>query len=130
MLVYPSCDFDRTRPSYAENANGPLLKVAGMAENNALYCPDAGQLNSDPYIAPLAADDHAGLPPAYIAVAQYDPLRDSGAAYADALEAAGVTVARDAGEGLIHGYLRALEYCPETEASLRRMCAWLKTACA
>ena len=130
MLVYPSCDFDRTRPSYAENANGPLLKVAGMAENNALYCPDAGQLNSDPYIAPLAADDHAGLPPAYIAIAQYDPLRDSGTAYADALEAAGVTVARDPGEGLIHGYLRALEYCPETEASLRRMCAWLKTACA
>ena len=130
MLVYPSCDFDRTRPSYAENANGPLLKVAGMAENNALYCPDAGQLNSDPYIAPLAADDHAGLPPAYIAVAQYDPLRDSGTAYADALEAAEVTVARDPGEGLIHGYLRALEYCPETEASLRRMCAWLKAACA
>ena len=130
MLVYPSCDFDRTRPSYAENANGPLLKVAGMAENNALYCPDAGQLNSDPYIAPLAARSHAGLPPAFVACAQYDPLRDSGNAYADALEGAGVPVARDPGEGLIHGYLRALQYCPEAEASLRRMCAWLKTACA
>jgi len=47
-------------------------------------------------------------------------------AYADALTAAGVDVEVDRGEGLIHGYLRAMEYCPDTEASLRRMADWLR----
>ncbi|MBB95774.1 MAG: lipase [Rhodobacteraceae bacterium] len=126
LLIYPACDFDRTRPSYIENAEGPLLKVATMPATNALYCPDETQLNSDWRIAPLAADSHAGLPPAYVAVAQNDPLRDSGVAYADAMEAAGVEVIRDPGEGLIHGYLRAMEYCDVTVTRLQDMCAWLK----
>ena len=125
LLIYPACDFDRSRPSYEENAEGPLLKVAGMAATNALYCADVEQLNSDPRIAPLAAESHAGLPPAYVAVAQNDPLRDSGMAYAEALSAAGVHVTVERGEGLIHGYLRAMEYCPDTETRLREMSAWL-----
>lgn len=125
LLIYPACDFDRSRPSYAENAEGPLLKVAGMAATNALYCPDVEQLNSDPRIAPLAAASHAGLPPTYVGVAQYDPLRDSGMAYAEALRAAGVPLTVEGGAGLIHGYLRAMEYCPESETRLRDMCRWL-----
>lgn len=128
LLIYPACDFDRTRQSYVENAEGPLLRVAGMAATNALYCADPDRLRSYPFIAPLQAASHAGLPRAYVAVAQYDPLRDSGLAYADALEAAGVPVVRDRGEGLIHGYLRAMEHCPESVASLERMCAWLREA--
>ncbi len=126
LLIYPACDFDQSRPSYAENAEGPLLKVAGMAATHALYCPDEATLHGDPRATPLAADSHAGLPPAFIAVAQNDPLRDSGLAYAEALTAAGVDVEVDRGEGLIHGYLRAMEYCPDTETSLRRMAEWLR----
>lgn len=129
LLIYPVCDFDRSRPSYKENENGPLLRVAGMAAGNALYCADIERLNSDPFIAPLAAESHAELPPAFVAVARYDPLRDSGLAYAEKLEAAGIPVARDPGEGLIHGYLRAMEYCPESETALRRMCDWLRETC-
>lgn len=127
LLIYPACDFDRTRPSYSENSEGPLLKVAGMAATNALYCPDAAQLNSDARIAPLAAESHAGLPPTFIAVAQNDPLRDSGLAYADALRDAGVDLTVDQGEGLIHGYLRAMEYCQDSETKLRAMADWLKS---
>ena len=126
LLIYPACDFDRTRPSYVENAEGPLLRVANMKATNAMYCPDETMLTTDPRIAPLAADSHAGLPPAYVAVAHNDPLRDSGLAYADALERAGVAVTREPGEGLIHGYLRAMEYCAASETRLREMCAWLK----
>jgi acetyl esterase/lipase len=128
LLIYPACDFDRSRPSYAENAEGPLLKVAGMARTNALYCADEAKLRSDPFVAPLAAASHAGLPRAFVAVAQNDPLRDSGAAYADALEAAGVPVTRDRGEGLIHGYLRSMEYCDDAQTRLRRMADWLAEA--
>ncbi|MCO6384399.1 alpha/beta hydrolase fold domain-containing protein [Oceanicola sp. 502str15] len=128
LLIYPACDFDQSRPSYAENAEGPLLKVAGMKATHALYSPDEAQLSRDPRLAPLVAESHANLPPTYIAVAQNDPLRDSGLAYAEALEAAGVEVELDRGEGLIHGYLRAMEYCEDSEAKLRAMATWLQQA--
>lgn len=130
LLIYPPCDFDHSRPSYAENAEGPLLKVAGLKQTRAGYCPDSDRLASDPFVAPLSAPSHAGLVPAYVAVAQYDPLRDSGVAYADALTAAGVDVTRDPGTGLIHGYLRAMQYCADTEARLRAMCDWLRARMA
>ena len=122
-LIYPVCDFDRTRASFVDNANGPLLTTAAMQGADALYCHEADP--GDPYLSPLTAPSHAGLAPAYVALAQYDPLRDSGAAYAEALQAAGTEVTVDAGEGLIHGYLRGMEYCPEAEAALRTMCDWL-----
>ena len=125
LLIYPACDFDRTRPSYSENAEGPLLKVAGMAQTNAWYCPEEERLSTDPYVAPLVAKSHAGLPPAFIGIAQNDPLRDSGGAYAKALTDAGVQVELDTGEGLIHGYMRSMEYCDVAETKLRVMTEWL-----
>ncbi|MBL4805871.1 MAG: alpha/beta hydrolase [Rhodobacteraceae bacterium] len=124
-LFYPACDFDNTRQSYIDNANAPLLQTKGMDRVNAMYCPDTSLLASNPRVAPLVADTHAGLPPAYIAVAQYDPLRDSGVAYADALKAAGIPVELTQGAGLIHGYLRAMDTCTDSMASLRAMCDWL-----
>ncbi|GKY86513.1 alpha/beta hydrolase [Sinisalibacter aestuarii] len=125
LLIYPACDFDMARPSMIENAEAPLLQTRGMDQVNAMYSPDTTLLSSDPRVAPLVAESHAGLPPAYIAVAENDPLRDSGLAYAAALEAAGVPLMLDHGEGMIHGYLRAMEYCAESMASLRRMSGWL-----
>ncbi len=129
LLIYPACDFDQSRPSYAENYDGPLLQVAGMDKVNAMYCPDAADL-VHPRVAPLLATNHADLPPAYIAVAQCDPLRDSGTAYAAALTQAGVAVTNDDGAGLIHGYLRAMDYCDASMAAMRRMSDWLAKATA
>lgn len=127
MLIYPVCDFDRSRPSYIENAEGPLLRTAAMPQTDAWYCPDEQRRFTDPYLSPLSADSHAGLAPTFMAIAQYDPLRDSGQTYADALEKAGVDVVLDHGKGLIHGYMRAMEYCPDAEAKLKAICDWLKT---
>jgi acetyl esterase/lipase/AcrR family transcriptional regulator len=124
LLIYPACDFDTTRPSCKENYDGPLLQVAGMDAINAMYCPNPGDL-TNPLAAPLLAHDHSGLPPAMIAVAQCDPLRDSGLAYAEALQSAGVEVLIDKGAGMIHGYMRAMEYCTASVESLQRMCGWL-----
>ena len=126
LLIYPACDFDQSRDSYKENYDGPLIQVAGMDRINAMYCPNTDDLHSNPRAAPLVAADHSNLPPAYVAVAQYDPLRDSGVAYAEKLQAAGVDVVLDRGEGLIHGYLRSMEYCEAARDSLAAMCAWLK----
>ena len=123
LLIYPACDFDLTRPSMVENAEAPLLQRRGMEAVNAMY---AGDQLHNPRVAPLLAASHAGLPPALIAVAQNDPLRDSGLAYAQALCDAGVPVAVDTGEGLIHGYLRAMQWCEASRESLARMAHWLK----
>jgi acetyl esterase len=125
LLIYPVCDFDLTRPSMIENADAPLLQTRGMDRVNAMYCPNPDDMRS-PRVAPLLADSHAGLPPTLVAVAQFDPLRDSGLAYAGALERAGVPVTLDHGPGLIHGYLRAMEWCAASRESLSRMAAWLK----
>ncbi|MDO9570022.1 MAG: alpha/beta hydrolase [Hydrogenophaga sp.] len=126
LLVYPAVSFNTDRPSHTENANGPLVTVASMAAVNAMYCPNPADLLT-PLAAPLLAQSHAGLPPAFIAVAQYDPLRDEGIAYAEALQAAGVPVHLDRGEGLIHGYLRAKAYCEPVQTRFAHMAAWLKS---
>ena len=124
LLVYPGVDFEMDKPSYVENADAPLLKVAGMPGVNAMYCPNEAD-RRNPLAAPLLAENHAGLPPAFVAVAENDPLRDDGYAYADKLRAAGVAVEVDDGRGLIHGYLRSMEYCAAARGKLERMCEWL-----
>lgn len=125
LLVYPACDFDSSRPSYIENADGPLIQVKGMDKVNAMYSPDVTQLTSNHRVAPLVAQSHADLPPAYIAVAEHDPLRDSGVVYAEALQAAGVPTVMTEGRGMIHGYLRAMDFCTASMDSLKAMSAWL-----
>lgn len=124
LLVYPAVDFRLDRPSHSENANGPIVTVASMPVVNAMYCPSPADLRN-PLAAPLLADSHADLPAAFIAVAENDPLRDEGIAYAEALRASGVAVELDRGPGLIHGYLRAMAYCADARTKFARMCDWL-----
>ena len=73
-----------------------------------LLVADLGDREPDqlgPTLAPARAKDFAGLPPAYIATAEYDPLRDDGARYAELLRAAGVPVELHNAETLMHGYV-------------------------
>lgn len=124
LLIYPAVHFEMSFPSYEENADAPLLQTRGMPGVNAMYCPNEAD-RKNPLAAPLHAESHANLPPAFIAVAQNDPLRDDGYAYADKLRDAGVPVEFDPGEGLIHGYLRAMAHCGASRERLARMCSWL-----
>ena len=125
LLVYPAVDFSTDRDSHRENADGPIVTVASMPFVNAAYCPDPkDRLN--PWAAPLLAPSHQGLPPAFIAVAEHDPLRDEGLAYAEALRGAGIEVELDRGPGLIHGYLRAMAWCADSRAAFARMADWLR----
>ena len=112
LLVYPALDFSLNCASHCENADGPIVTGASLPTVNSTYCPDSRDLRS-PLVALLLAASHAGLPPAFVAVAEHDPACDEGIACADALRGAGVAVWLDRGPGLIHSYLRALSYCPD-----------------
>jgi acetyl esterase len=103
LLFYPGLDPSMSRPSVAENADGPFLTRADLAWFWERYLTDPA-LRGDPSVALLEAGDLDGLAPAVVATAELDPLRDEGRAHADALEAAGVAVRRLEGTGLVHGW--------------------------
>lgn len=124
LLFYPPVDFAHDRPSIRENADGPIITTRGLAEGPALYLPRPGD-RTDPRAAPMLAASHAGLPPAFIAVAEHDPLRDEGRDYAQRLRDSGVEVVLHEGRGLFHGYLRAMSWAPVARAPLTDACAWL-----
>jgi cation diffusion facilitator CzcD-associated flavoprotein CzcO/acetyl esterase/lipase len=89
LLICPVVDSDMTRPSYTENGDGYVLTTALMRWFWDYYAEPADR--TDPRVAPLRGHLD-GLPPACVVTADFDPLRDEGLAYADALEAAGVPV--------------------------------------
>ncbi|SDH74550.1 alpha/beta hydrolase fold domain-containing protein [Alloyangia pacifica] len=126
LLIYPVCDFDTSRPSCSEYAEGPLWTLAQLLSAHAQYCPDEAARQSDPLIAPLVATRHDRLPPAYLALAEHDPLRDGGIAYGAALQAAAVPVQVDPGKGLVRDYLHAIGFGSVAEERLREMSLWLK----
>lgn len=112
LLVYPVADVaggyadadENARfPSRAENAEGYFLSRAVMEWFCGHYLADPGHA-ADWRVSPLRAPSLAGVAPAIVTTAWFDPLRDEGVAYARALEAAGVRVKHHEGPGLIHGY--------------------------
>ena len=90
-------------PSRAENAEGYFLSRAVMEWFAGQYLDDVGH-GDDWRVSPLRAKSLAGLAPAIVCTAWFDPLRDEGKAYAEALQAAGVATKCHHGAGLIHGY--------------------------
>jgi len=130
LLVYPVTDLDLDRwPSMEENADGPLLTREGMdwfARHYVGTLPFTG----DPYAAPIRAADLSGLPPAYVATAGHDPLRDEGAGYAEALAAAGVTVGYDNFATMIHGFVGFADVVPAAGEARDRIAAALAAGLA
>ena len=104
-LVYPATDHGCRWPSYAENSSGPAFHTADMEWFWEQYLHDPARA-AEPDCCPLRAPDLSRLAPAIVLTAEYDPLRDEGEAYANALRAAGVPVVLHRYDGLIHGFLR------------------------
>ncbi len=103
LLLYPAVDVFGDYPSREENAEGYLLEQATMEWFFTHYAGPAAVEERDPRHSPLHGD-LAGTAPAVVVTAGYDPLRDEGTAYADALGAAGVRVELLHFDSLIHGF--------------------------
>lgn len=123
LLIYPVTDMDFTRPSYAANGAGEYyLSTAAMQWFWNHYL--GGQTAS---AAPLAVlldqPDLAGLPPATVITAEYDPLRDEGEAYAKRLIDAGVRVDQACAPGMIHGFFNLFQVVPDASLWIDRAAA-------
>ena len=99
LLVCPVTDCTYDRQSYNDNAAGYFLTRSLMYWFWDLYCSPADR--TDPRISPLRGK-LAGLPPAFVVTCEFDPLRDEGIAYGEALVAAGVPVEQLKARGHIH----------------------------
>jgi len=103
LLVYPALDPGMAGAAYHQFCDGPGLTRTEMELCWRTYLGAADP--ADPDAAPLGADV-AGAPPAAIALAGIDPLRDDGARYAQRLRDAGVPVELEVYDDMIHGFLR------------------------
>ncbi len=129
LLIYPVTDADFARPSYVAYSTGYRLTLDDMQWFWDCYTPELVD-RCDPGVAPVHAADLAGLPPAHVITAEFDPLRDEGEAYAAALQAAGVPTEAIRYDGLIHGFyvLPTAEPVAGTIAAQQRAAAALRHA--
>jgi acetyl esterase len=113
VLIYPTLGPELVTASAHTYATGYLLEVEHLRYDYAQYLGDWND-HSDPRVSPLMFDDLRGAPPAIVLVAQCDPLRDEGVAYAGLLEHFGVRVELLEAEDMVHGFLEMGALVPET----------------
>jgi acetyl esterase len=105
LLLYPVTDYHTPgTPSYVENAEGFGLTRATMEWFWNHYLSDAAHA-AHAHASPLQAPDLAGLPPAFVMSAEYDPLRDEAERYGERLREAGVAADIVRVPGMNHGFL-------------------------
>lgn len=126
LLVYPATDAVRETPSAELFAEGFYLTKAFMDLANASYI---GRTDPrDPRVSPMYAELPAGLAPAYVATAGFDPLRDEGEAYARRLAGAGVPVELRRFTDQIHGFFNIVGAGRTSRAANAEIAAKLKAA--
>ncbi len=125
MLIYPVTDARQQTESMRRFTDTPLWNATANKRMWPLYlregAPDGGK-----YASPAEAASLAGLPDAYVETAEYDCLRDEGAAYAQALRGAGVRAELNQTEGTVHGFEIAARSAIVREAVARRAAALIE----
>jgi acetyl esterase len=101
LLIYPCTDFDTARPSMIANAQDYFLTRDAMEWFYGHYLDEADKDHH--HAAPIRAE-LAGLPPALVITAEFDPLRDEGNEYGRLLQQAGVPATVSCYDGMIHGF--------------------------
>lgn len=125
LLVYPVTDLAGDHPSRHENGEGYFLTQETMVWFARQYL--GGRDAATPRVSPMLASDLSRLPPAMVITAEFDPLRDEGLAYADALQAAGIPVERLHFDGEIHGFFD-FDFLPDSAVARSRAAAAIRRA--
>jgi acetyl esterase len=126
LLITPGTSSHGDWPSRQRYARGYLLDDSTIEWFFAQLLPP--DQRHDWRFAPLLAEDHEGLAPAHVLLAECDPLFDEGLAYADGLRAAGVPVSLDIGRGLTHDFIKMGRSLPEAAHALDSCAQALKQA--
>jgi acetyl esterase len=129
LLLYPVINYAFDMPSHKENAEGYFLTTDMMRWFWNLYLQNAAD-GENPLASPLRAKRLQGVAPATIYTAEFDPLRDEGAAYAAKLREAGITVEYKCYEGLIHGFMGMAKAVDPAKKALEDAGAALRKAFA
>jgi acetyl esterase len=127
LLFYPGCAAYADTPSHTIYAHGYVLDADNIDFFFNQYIPDKAQ-RSDWRFAPLHANDHSGLAPAWIGLAECDPLVDEGIAYGDLLRAAGVAVDLEIYRGVTHEFIKMGRTIPEAKLAHQHAAAALRQA--
>jgi acetyl esterase len=126
LLIYPVTDYYQpATPSMLENAEGFGLTREGMIWfwNHYVRSPGDGV---HPHAAPLRASTLAGLPQALVYTAEYDPLRDEGEHYAEALNKCGVSTEIKRWDGMNHGFFRFAGIVDKATEANDEACLWAR----
>lgn len=127
LLVYPATDQRAAAPSHTSNGQGYLLTREAVLWYRDNYLPHPAD-HLDWRASPLLAPSHEGLAPALVLTAGFDPLRDEGRGYADALSLAGVATQYVCFERQIHGFALMGGVLRETETAVDLCAAALRRA--
>ena len=129
LLLYPPTDVVGEQPSRETFAEGFLLTRNDMRWFEDHYLPD-GCDAEDPRASMMRAPDVSGLPPAYVATAGFDPLRDEAEVYAGRMREAGVKVALQRYPNLIHGFANLTAICPSARTAMLEVAGALRMGLA
>ena len=125
LLVYPVTDYPSVpSESYRAFGSGYGLTHEAMQWFWRHYLPDAAAA-AHPHASPMRVLSAAGLPAAYVLVAEYDVLRDEGEAFAQRLAQTGVETISLRCEGMNHGFLKYAGSIAQVDEALQAACAWL-----
>jgi len=127
LLIYPATDQRCDTDSHRRNGEGYLLTREGIEFFRGCYLPEKKHW-ADWRASPLLAASHAGLPPAFVITAGYDPLRDEGREYAERLAQAGVEVAYREYSDMVHGFLLFGGVLDAARTAVADCCAALRGA--
>ena len=127
LLIYPGTTAHQDTPSHTEFAHGPVLDRAAIGWFFDQYIPSRSE-REDWRFAPLLAPDVDGVAPAWIGLAECDPLIDEGVEYGDKLRAAGVAVDLEIYRGVTHEFIKMGRAVPEARRAHQDAARALRTA--